>query len=262
MNGTKAVILAGGLGTRIAEESDLRPKPLIEIGGKPILWHIMKIFSHYDVREFYVCLGYKGHMIKEYFVNYFMRASNITVDTATGAVEYHDSEGVAEPWRVSLIDTGRDTMTGGRLARLRPYLAGDEPFLFTYGDGVADIDIGDLMAFHRAHGKRATVTAVTPPGRYGALDLEGDAVQRFIEKPPGDNSLINGGFFALHPSTIDLIPGDESVWEHGPLETLAAEGDLMAYRHSGFWHAMDTLRDKRALEARWASGDAPWRVWK
>ncbi len=254
----KVVILAGGYGTRISDESALRPKPLIEIGGRPILWHIMKIYGHYGFTDFVICCGYKGYMIKEYFVNYFTFSSNMTVDTATGAVTHHD--GVAEPWKVTLVDTGLDSMTGGRLRRVAPYL-GDEPFFFTYGDGVADVDVGALVAFHRAHGKKATLTAVTPPGRFGALELQGDRIQRFVEKPPGDNSLINGGFFVLEPSVIDLIDGDATTWEREPLETLAASGELMAYKHRGFWQAMDTLRDKRILEEKWESGAAAWKVW-
>jgi glucose-1-phosphate cytidylyltransferase len=255
----KAVILAGGMGTRISEESHLRPKPMIEIGGRPILWHIMKIYSHFGIDDFVVCLGYRGYMIKEYFANYFLHNSDVTIDARENRIHYHQT--TAEPWRVTLVETGEGSMTGGRLKRVAPYLSPDEPFCFTYGDGVANIDIRALIGFHRAHGRRATLSAVIPPGRYGALSFEGDRVTRFIEKPPGDNAFINGGFFVLEPGVIDLIDGDDTVWEAKPLETLAREGDLMAYRHTGFWQPMDTLRDKTQLEQLWASGHPPWRVW-
>jgi glucose-1-phosphate cytidylyltransferase len=255
----RVVLLAGGLGTRISEESHLKPKPMIEIGGRPILWHIMKLYSHYGFNDFIVCLGYKGYVVKEYFANYVLHNADLTVDLAKGAVEYHATN--HEPWRVTLVDTGAETMTGGRLKRVATYLDPGEPFFLTYGDGVADIDIGALLDFHKAHGRQATVSAVSPPGRFGALDIVEGAVQRFIEKPPGDNGLINGGFFVLQPEVIDRIEGDSTVWELEPLEGLAREGELMARPHDGFWAAMDTLRDKNTLEALWASGHAPWRLW-
>jgi len=256
----KAVILAGGLGTRISEESHLRPKPMIEIGGRPILWHIMKLFSHYGFNDFVVCLGYRGYMVKEYFANYVLHNADITVDLAKGSVEYHATK--TEPWRVTLVDTGQESMTGGRLKRVASYLEPDEPFFLTYGDGVADVDLAALAAFHRAHGRDATVTAVAPPGRFGALDIVEGQVQRFIEKPPGDQGLINGGFFVLDPKVISRIEGDATTFELEPLMGLARDGQLMAWRHDGFWAAMDTLRDKNNLEALWASGEAPWRVWR
>ncbi|HTK36842.1 MAG TPA: glucose-1-phosphate cytidylyltransferase [Caulobacteraceae bacterium] len=255
----KTVILAGGLGTRISEESHLRPKPMIEIGGRPILWHIMKLFSHYGMNEFIVCLGYKGYMIKEYFANYVLHNADITVDLADDSIEYLQTK--HEPWRVTLVDTGPETMTGGRLKRVAQYLTPGEPFFFTYGDGVADVDLAKLAAFHRSHGREATVTAVAPPGRYGALDIQDGQVRRFIEKPPGDNGLINGGFFVLNPEVVDRIEGDPTSFEVGPLEGLARDGQLMAFPHTGFWAAMDTLRDKNQLEALWAAGTAPWRLW-
>jgi glucose-1-phosphate cytidylyltransferase len=256
----KAVILAGGMGTRISEESHLRPKPMIEIGGRPILWHIMKIYAHYGIADFVVCLGYKGYQIKEYFANYVLHNSDVTIDARENTLTYHAS--AAEPWRVTLIDTGEQTMTGGRLKRVAGYLGKNEPFCFTYGDGVADIDIAKLIAFHKAHGRKATLTAVLPPGRYGALSLKGDAVEKFVEKPPGDQAYVNGGFFVLDPSVIDGIAGDETSWESTPLETLAAQDHLRAYRHDGFWQPMDTLRDKNHLEQLWASGHAPWKTWR
>ncbi|ADZ72692.1 glucose-1-phosphate cytidylyltransferase [Polymorphum gilvum] len=255
----KAVILAGGLGTRLSEETDLKPKPMVEIGGMPILWHIMKIYAHHGVTDFIVCLGYKGYYIKEYFYNYFLHSSDLTIDLSDNTITHLNSK--AEPWKVTLVDTGQDTMTGGRLKRVRSYLDADAPFCLTYGDGVADIDIRRLIAFHTAHGKDATLSAVIPPGRYGALDLDGDRVRKFTEKPPGDNAFINGGFFVLNPAVIDRIDGDASHWEAAPLEGLARDGQLCAYRHSGFWHAMDTLRDRRVLEDLWARGTAPWKVW-
>jgi glucose-1-phosphate cytidylyltransferase len=253
----KTVILAGGLGTRISEESHLRPKPMIEIGGRPILWHIMKLYSHHGFNDFIVCLGYRGYMVKEYFANYVLHNADLTVDLEKGAIEYHATN--HEPWRVTLVDTGADTMTGGRVKRVAPYLDKDKPFFLTYGDGVSDVDLAKLAAFHRAHGKTATVTAVSPPGRYGALEIKDDLVRRFIEKPPGDNGLINGGFFVLQPTVLDRIEGDETIFELEPLEGLAHDNQLAAYRHDGFWAAMDTLRDKNQLEALWASGEAPWR---
>jgi len=256
----KAVLLCGGLGTRISEESHLKPKPMIEVGGRPILWHIMKLFSHYGFNEFVVCLGYKGYVIKEYFANYVLHNADLTVDLAKGAMEYHATN--HEPWKVTLVDTGAETMTGGRLKRVAQYLNPGEPFFMTYGDGVADVDLKALAEFHGAHGRDATVTAVAPPGRYGALDIVDGAVERFIEKPPGDNGLINGGFFVLNPAVIARIEDDTTTWEVEPLQGLAADGQLMAYRHDGFWAAMDTLRDKNNLEALWASGQAPWQVWK
>lgn len=255
----KAVILAGGLGTRISEESHLRPKPMIEIGGRPILWHIMKIYAHHGISDFIVCLGYRGYMIKEFFANYLLHNSDVTIDAGTGEISYHQTS--AEPWRVTLVETGEATMTGGRLKRVADYLDPDEPFCMTYGDGVADVDVSALVAFHKAHGGLATVTAVVPPGRYGALALDGDRVDHFIEKPPGDNALINGGFFVLSPKVVDRIAADETPWELEPLEGLARDGELSAFRHRGFWHPMDTLRDKTQLEALWSSGEAPWKVW-
>ncbi|MFN3511733.1 MAG: glucose-1-phosphate cytidylyltransferase [Phenylobacterium sp.] len=256
----KVVILAGGLGTRISEESHLKPKPMIEIGGRPILWHIMKLFSHHGFNDFVVCLGYKGYVVKEYFANYVLHNADLTVDLEKGSLEYHATN--HEPWRVTLVDTGEETMTGGRVKRVAKYLAPGEPFFLTYGDGVADVDLGKLLAFHKAHGRQATVTAVAPPGRFGALELKDGQVQRFVEKPPGDHGLINGGFFVLQPETVARIEGDATVWEQGPLEGLAQQGELMAYAHEGFWAAMDTLRDKNHLEGLWASGKAPWCVWK
>ena len=256
----KAVILAGGLGTRILEESHLRPKPMIEIGGKPMLWHIMKMFSHHGVNDFIICVGYKGYLIKEFFSNYFLHMSDVTFDMQNNRMEVHQRH--AEPWRVTLVDTGADTMTGGRLRRVRDYLAPDEPFCFTYGDGVADIDIASEIAFHCAHGKLATVAAVQPPGRYGALIRNGDSVSAVMEKPQGDGGWINGGFFVLQPEVIDLIKDDASSWETEPMQLLAQQGQLMAYEHAGFWQPMDTLRDKMYLEELWQSGEAPWKVKK
>jgi glucose-1-phosphate cytidylyltransferase len=255
----KAVILAGGLGTRISEETHLRPKPMIEVGGKPILWHIMKMYSAHGVNDFVICCGYKGYLIKEYFANYFLHTSDVTFDIARNTMEVHERH--AEPWRVTLVDTGESTMTGGRLKRVVPYLAGDDAFCFTYGDGVSDINIGASIAFHRQHGRLATITAVRPPGRYGALRLDGQQVEGFIEKPDGDGGWINGGFFVLSPACIDLIEEDATSWEAGPLSTLAATGQLVAYEHAGFWQAMDTLRERMLLEQLWSSGLAPWKVW-
>ncbi len=255
----KAVILAGGLGTRIAEETHLKPKPMIEIGGRPILWHIMKLYSAYEVNDFIICCGYKGYLIKEYFANYFLHMSDVTFDMRTNAMRVHEQH--AEPWRVTLVDTGDHAMTGGRLKRVAAYLKDESAFCFTYGDGVADVDITAQLAFHRRHGKLATVTAVQPPGRYGALVREDDAVRGFQEKPPGDGAWINGGFFMLHPKVIDLIENDQSSWEGGALVTLAERGQLQAFEHTGFWQPMDTLRDKMQLEQLWAEGKAPWKVW-
>ncbi|WP_043692810.1 glucose-1-phosphate cytidylyltransferase [Luteibacter sp. 9133] len=255
----KAVILAGGLGTRISEETHLRPKPMIDIGGKPILWHIMKMYSAHGVHDFVICCGYKGYMIKEYFANYFLHTSNVTFDLVQNRMEVHERH--AEPWRVTLVDTGDTTMTGGRLKRVAPYLAGEDAFCFTYGDGVADLDIGALIAYHKEHGKLATVTAVRPPGRYGALRMQGSGVTGFTEKPDGDGGRINGGFFVLSPACLDLIEGDFTSWEVGPLNSLAESGQLRAFEHGGFWQAMDTLRERTLLEQLWASGEAPWRVW-
>ena len=256
----KAVLLCGGLGTRISEESHLKPKPMIEVGGRPILWHIMKLFSHYGFNEFVVCLGYKGYVIKEYFANYVLHNADLTVDLGKGSMEYHATN--HEPWKVTLVDTGAETMTGGRLKRVADYLPPGEPFFMTYGDGVADVDLAALLAFHMAHGKQATVTAVSPPGRYGALEIVDGGVQRFIEKPPGDEGLINGGFFVLQPEVVSRISGDDMPWESDPLQGLARDGELQAFHHAGFWTGMDTLRDKNHLEALWASGEAPWRLWK
>jgi glucose-1-phosphate cytidylyltransferase len=255
----KAVILAGGLGTRISEESHLRPKPMIEIGGKPLLWHIMNIYTAHGVTEFIICLGYRGHMIKEYFANYMLYASDVTIDARSGETVYHQN--YAEPWRITMVDTGAETMTGGRLKRVARYLDPEDSFCMTYGDGVADIDITRLVDFHRRHGRLATITAVTPPGRYGALMLQQDRVDSFTEKPPGDNGVINGGFFVLHPTVLRRIENDETPWETGPLESLAHDGELRAFRHAGFWQPMDTLRDKTTLEALWTSGNAPWKIW-
>lgn len=255
----KVVLLAGGLGTRISEESHLRPKPMIEVGGRPILWHIMKLFSHHGFNDFIVCLGYKGYFIKEYFTNYVLHNADLTVDLENGTTEYHATN--HEPWRVTMVDTGAETMTGGRLKRVSKYLTPGEPFFMTYGDGVSDVDLTALLAFHKQHGRDATVTAVAPPGRYGALEMLDGAVQRFIEKPPGDNGLINGGFFVLNPGVVDRVTGDDIPFEAEPLEGLARDGQLMARPHHGFWAAMDTLRDKNQLESLWASGHAPWKVW-
>jgi glucose-1-phosphate cytidylyltransferase len=256
----KAVILAGGLGTRILEESHLRPKPMIEIGGKPILWHIMKIYSHHGVNEFVICLGYKGYVIKEYFANYFLHMSDVTFDMGKNRMEVHQQN--AEPWRVTLVDTGANTMTGGRLKRVKNYLTPGEPFCFTYGDGVADIDIAQEIAFHKAHGRLATVAAVQPPGRYGALLRDGDAVRGFQEKPQGDGGWINGGFFVLQPQVIDLIADDATSWELEPMNALSAEKQLMAFEHKSFWQPMDTLREKNMLEDLWQSDRAPWKAWR
>jgi glucose-1-phosphate cytidylyltransferase len=254
----KAVILAGGLGTRISEESHLKPKPMIEIGGRPILWHILKIYSHYGINEFVICLGYKSYVIKEYFANYFLHMSDVTFDILENRMEVH--ERYAEPWRVTLVDTGHETLTGGRLKRVRKYL-GNESFCFTYGDGVADIDIGKLIAFHRSQGRLATLTAIQPPGRYGAVSIDDSCVTSFAEKPAGDGAWVNGGFFVLEPRAIDYIDGDQTSWESEPLVRLSRDDQLRGYQHAGFWQAMDTLRDKNQLEELWQSGNAPWKVW-
>jgi glucose-1-phosphate cytidylyltransferase len=254
----KAVILAGGRGTRISEETGRRPKPMVEIGRRPILWHLMKGFSAHGVHEFVICLGYRGHVIKEYFANYYLHSSDVTFDVATGGMEVHQES--AEPWRVTLIDTGEETATGGRLKRVLRYL-GDEDFFFTYGDGVTDLDLRALLEYHRGHDALATVTAVQPPGRFGALDIEGDAIRSFHEKPRGDGAWVNGGFFVLSPAVGDYIDGDETVWEEEPVERLAGDGQLRAYRYDGFWRAMDTVRDRNHLEELWRSGGAPWKVW-
>ncbi|MGI3748208.1 MAG: glucose-1-phosphate cytidylyltransferase [Janthinobacterium lividum] len=254
----KAVILAGGLGTRISEESHLKPKPMIEIGGKPIIWHIMKIYSHYGINDFVICLGYKGYIIKEYFANYFLHMSDVTFDMAENRMHIHQRH--AEPWRVTLVDTGENTGTGGRLKRVRDYLD-NSTFCFTYGDGVSDVNIRELIRFHRDHGKLATVTAVQPPGRFGALELDGAQVRGFQEKPQGDGSWINGGFFVLEPSVLECIEGDATTWEFEPLRELAAQGQLMSHQHRGFWQPMDTLRDRVFLEDRWKSGVAEWKLW-
>lgn len=255
----KAVILAGGLGTRISEETHLKPKPMIEIGGKPILWHIMKIYSAHGVNDFIICCGYKGYLIKEYFANYFLHMSDVTFDMQNNRMEVHQQN--VEPWKVTLVDTGEETLTGGRLKRVAAYLANEKAFCFTYGDGVADIDITAQLVFHEKHGLDATITAVQPPGRYGALEMDGHTVRGFAEKPRGDGGFINGGFFVLSPSCIDLIDGDKCSWEGSPLVNLAASGRLAAYSHRGFWQPMDTQRDKTHLEQLWESGKAPWRVW-
>jgi glucose-1-phosphate cytidylyltransferase len=257
----KAVILAGGLGTRISEETHLKPKPMIEIGGMPILWHIMKIYSHYGINDFVICCGYKGYLIKEYFANYFLHMTDVTFDLANNSMKVHQPK--AEPWKVTLVDTGEETMTGGRLKRVSGYIDDHEPFCLTYGDGVSDVNIAELVAFHKQHGLQATLTATYPPGRFGALDIGDDhKVASFKEKPKGDGGMINGGFFVLSPQALKLIEGDETIWERGPLEGLAESGQLAAFQHTGFWQPMDTLRDRTYLEELWASGKAPWKVWQ
>ena len=255
----KAVILAGGLGTRISEETHLRPKPMIEIGGRPILWHILKLYSSHGINDFVICCGYRGYVIKEYFANYFLHMSDVTFDLENNRMEVHERK--AEPWRVTLVDTGEETMTGGRLKRVAAHLANEESFCFTYGDGLADVDIGALVDFHRANGKMATVTGVRPPGRYGAIERDGARVTAFAEKPRGDGGLINGGFFVLSPACLEMIEGDDTSWESDPLVELAARDEMMVYEHTGFWQPMDTLRDKNHLESLWNSGRAPWKVW-
>jgi len=254
----KAVILAGGLGTRISEETIVRPKPMIEIGGRPVLWHILKLYSHHGINDFIICLGYKGYMVKEYFANYFLHSSDVTFDLARNQMEVHHRH--AEPWRVTLVDTGESTQTGGRLKRVGEFLDGST-FCFTYGDGISNVDIRAQLAFHRERGTLATVCAVQPPGRFGALDIEGHRITRFTEKPQGDGSWINGGFFVLEPGALAYVEGDETVWERDPLEALARDGQLSAYTHEGFWQPMDTLRDKVKLEELWHSGNAPWKTW-
>jgi len=254
----KAVILAGGVGSRIAEESQTRPKPMVEIGGKPILWHVMKIYSVHGIRDFVVCTGYRGYLIKEYFANYFLHMSDVTFDMQKNSMEVHQRN--ADPWRVTVVDTGEATMTGGRLKRVASYV-GEETFCMTYGDGVGSVDITASIAAHRTVGKKATVTAVQPPGRFGAMHLEGKSVTRFIEKPEGDGGWINGGFFVLEPSVLEMIRGDETTWEQEPLRGLCAKGELHAIKHQGFWQPMDTLRDRHYLEELWASGKAPWKNW-
>ncbi|TNE25462.1 MAG: glucose-1-phosphate cytidylyltransferase [Alphaproteobacteria bacterium] len=255
----KAVILAGGLGTRLSEETTLKPKPMVEIGGRPILWHIMKLYSTHGINDFVICCGYKGYLIKEYFANYFLHMSDVTFHTASGEMEVHRKK--AEDWRVTLVDTGDESMTGGRLKRVKDYLKDEEAFCFTYGDGVSDVDITAEIAFHQAHGKLATILAVQPPGRYGALKMDGDSVGGFTEKPKGQGGWINGGFFVLSPKVIDYIDGDSSHWEVKPLQQIAEAGELQAFKHEGFWQPMDTLREKNMLEDLWDAGKAPWKTW-
>lgn len=254
----KCVILAGGLGTRISEETTTKPKPMVEIGGKPILWHIMKVYSHYGVNEFIICAGYKGYVIKEYFANYFIHMSNITLDMSTNEMKVHENK--SEPWKVTIVDTGDGTMTGGRIKRVKDYI-GDETFCMTYGDGVSDVNIASLIDFHKNHGKLATLTSTFPPGRFGSLDIQNNQIKRFKEKPKGDGSMINGGFFVLSPKVIDKIKDDYTTWEREPLTELAKAGELMAYKHHGFWQPMDTLRDKNYLDHLWQNNKAPWRIW-
>lgn len=254
----KAVILAGGLGTRISEETSIRPKPMVEVGGKPLLWHIMKLYSHHGVNEFIICCGYKGYMIKEYFANYFLHMSDVTFDMNSNSMEVHNAH--AEPWTVTLVDTGEYSMTGGRLKRVKEYI-GEETFCFTYGDGLSNVDISSLIKFHIEHGELATLTGVQPPGRFGAIELDNNCVKKFLEKPQGDGGWINGGFFVLSHKVIDLIQDDDTIWEQQPLEKLANQNSLYVYKHRGFWHPVDTLRDKRQLENLWKSGDHPWAVW-
>lgn len=256
----KVVILAGGLGTRISEETSVRPKPMIEIGGRPILWHIMKMYSAHGINDFIICCGYKGYVIKEYFANYFLHMSDVTFDMQNNKMVVHQHN--AEPWRVTLVDTGENTLTGGRLKRIASYVENEDAFCFTYGDGVADIDVSALINFHQQHGKLATVTAVQPPGRYGALNMDGKRVKGFIEKPQGDGGWINGGFFILSPKVLEFIVNDSCSWEGEPLCQLASQGELMAYEHKGFWQPMDTLRDKNHLEGMWQRGKAPWKMWQ
>jgi len=255
----KAVILAGGLGTRLSEETSTRPKPMVEIGGKPILWHIMKMYSQHGVKDFIVCCGYKGYFIKEYFQNYFLHQSDVTFCMKENTMEVHERR--AEPWTVTLVDTGDNSMTGGRLGRVANYLKNEDVFCMTYGDGVSDVDITELLAFHKSHGKQATLTATYPPGRFGALNFDGNQITEFKEKPKGDGAMINGGFFVLSPKVLERISGDDSIWEQGPLMGLATDGQLMAYKHEGFWQPMDTLRDKIHLEELWEASKAPWKTW-
>jgi len=255
----KAVILAGGLGSRISEETSAKPKPMVEIGGRPILWHIMKIYSAHGINDFIICCGYKGYIIKEYFANYFLHMSDVTIDLLNNKTQVH--QGFAEPWRVTLVDTGEDSMTGGRLKRVADYLDKEEDFCLTYGDGLSDVNISDSIAFHKSQNVKATVTAATPPGRFGVLNIKNDKVINFREKPDGDGSMVNAGFFILKPSVLDHIADDYTIWEREPLETLAAEGNLSAFKHNGFWQPMDTLRDKIHLEELWQSGEPPWKIW-
>jgi len=256
----KAVILAGGLGTRLSEETVSKPKPMVEIGGKPILWHIMKTYSYYGINDFIICCGYKGYVIKEYFANYFLHQSDVTFNMKDNKMTVHEDR--AEPWTVTLVDTGDNSMTGGRLKRVLPYIKDEEAFCFTYGDGVADININSLIEFHKSHGKQATLTATFPPGRFGALSIEDNQVQKFEEKPKGDGALINGGYFVLSPKVIERIEGDDSTWEQEPLKSLALDGELMSFKHDGFWQPMDTLRDKMKLNELLEQNKAPWKVWK
>lgn len=256
----KAVILAGGLGTRLSEETNSRPKPMIDVGGKPILWHIMKMYSSHGINDFVICCGYKGYVIKEYFANYFLHQSDVTFSMKDNSMDVHEKR--AEPWTVTLVDTGDNSMTGGRLARVADYIKNEEAFCFTYGDGVGDMDISATIKFHKQHGKQATLTATYPPGRFGALDIYGGQVKNFKEKPKGDGAMINGGFFVLSPKVLERITGDNCVWEQQPLNGLAEDHQLMAYEHQGFWQPMDTLRDKIHLEELWAEGNAPWKTWK
>lgn len=256
----KAVILAGGLGTRISEESHLKPKPLIEIGGKPILWHIMKIYSYYGINDFIICVGYKGYLIKEYFANYFLHMSDVTFDMVSNKMEVHQQH--AEPWKITLVDTGENTLTGGRLSRVKKFIENEEAFCFTYGDGLSDIDIAKSIEFHFRHGKLATITAVKPPGRYGAIEHQNGLVKGFVEKPRGDGGLINGGFFILSPKVLEFIENDQTSWEGEPLTTLAKIDQMMAFEHDGFWQPMDTIREKNLLDELWSSGKAPWKKWK
>ncbi len=256
----KAVILAGGLGTRLSEETTLKPKPMVEIGGMPILWHILKMYSFHGVNEFIICCGYKGYVIKEYFANYFLHQSDVTFDMVANTMEVHTKR--AEPWKVTLVDTGDDTMTGGRLKRVQEYVKNEEAFCFTYGDGVGSINISELIQFHKSHGKLATLTATFPPGRFGAIDIVENQILSFKEKPKGDGAMINGGFFVLSPKVIDRVTNDSTIWEQEPLMGLAEDSELMAYRHEGFWLPMDTLRDKQKLQELWESGNAPWKMWK
>jgi glucose-1-phosphate cytidylyltransferase len=255
----KAVILAGGLGTRLSEETSIKPKPMVEIGGKPILWHIMKMYSAHGVNDFIICCGYKGYMIKEYFSNYFLYQSDVTFHMKKNSMEVHQER--VEPWNITLVDTGDNSMTGGRLGRVLKYIQNEECFCFTYGDGVSDVNISELVEFHKKHGKEATLTATYPPGRFGALDIKNNQVVQFTEKPKGDGSLINGGFFVLSPKVMTRISGDDCIWEDGPLKSLAKDGSLMAFTHTGFWHPMDTLRDMRYLQKLWEKGNAPWKIW-
>ncbi|MHA7646497.1 glucose-1-phosphate cytidylyltransferase [Nitrosopumilus sp. S4] len=254
----KAVILAGGFGSRLSEETVVKPKPLVEIGTKPILWHIMKTYSHYGINDFVICCGYKGYLVKEYFANYFLHTSDVTIDIENNCMDVHKKKG--EPWKITLVDTGSNTMTGGRLKRVQEYVE-DETFCFTYGDGVVDVNIENLIQFHNNQKKIATVTAVRPPGRFGSLELKDDCVNRFVEKPTGDGNWINGGFFVLEPTVFQYLKDDSTVWEKDPLEKLSSEGQLSAFKHMGFWHAMDTIRDKQLLEKMWNEGNPPWKVW-